>query len=166
MAIIPVTAPTLTRPNDTTAYASGDLIANSTTAGSVTPLDFNNETAAPAWLHRVVMNSSNATVTNKSYRLFLFGAAPTVSNGDNGAFVVTAANGARQFIGVLGSTAAISTGAGGVSQNVFTPLDSSGTFLRHYPMAVPGRFWGLLVAMAAYTPTAQETFRVTAELEQ
>jgi hypothetical protein len=32
-----------TRPSDTTAYASGDLVANSTTAGSVVPMSF------PAW---------------------------------------------------------------------------------------------------------------------
>ena len=29
-----------TRPGDTTPYASGDLVANSTTAGSVVPLTF------------------------------------------------------------------------------------------------------------------------------
>lgn len=165
MSIIPVRAPMMTRPNDTTAYASGDLIANSTTAGSVVPLDFNSEIGTPAWLHRVVMRSSSPTVTNKNYRLFLFGTSPVVGAGDNGALAVTVANGSRTLLGVLGSTTAIATGTGGVSLNVFTPLDSAGTFLRHYPMVVPGRFYGLLVANAAYTPTALETFDCTAELE-
>ena len=39
--IADIVTATLTRPADTTAYASGDLVANSTTAGSVTPLTFN-----------------------------------------------------------------------------------------------------------------------------
>jgi hypothetical protein len=36
--LINTVSATFTRPSDTTAYASGDLVANSTTAGSVTPL--------------------------------------------------------------------------------------------------------------------------------
>ena len=33
-------AASFARPNDTTAYASGDLVANATSAGAVTPLAF------------------------------------------------------------------------------------------------------------------------------
>jgi hypothetical protein len=165
MAVFGVNAPLMTRPNDTTAYASGDLVANNTTAGSVVPLDFNTEGGGSYWLHRIVMRSSNPTVTNKNYRLFLFGTSPVVSNGDNGAFAVTNANGASSLFAILGSTTPISTSTGGSSLNVFTPLDSVGTFLRHAPIVVPGRFYGLLVANAAYTPTALETFACAAELE-
>lgn len=33
-------APRMTRPNNTTAYTNGDLVANNATAGSVVPLVF------------------------------------------------------------------------------------------------------------------------------
>lgn len=155
-------APRMTRPNNTTAYTNGDLVANNATAGSVVPLVFGEALAGgPLLLHRAIMLSSNNTVTNKNYRLFLFSESPTVTNGDGGALAVTAAN-AAALVGILGSTAAIATGAG--SFQVFTPLDSAGTSLRHWPMSMVGRVWGLLQAHAAYTPTANETFDVTLEV--
>ena len=40
MSFISIATASFTRPADTTAYASGDLVANSTTAGSVIPMTF------------------------------------------------------------------------------------------------------------------------------
>src|SRR5436305_14342879 len=78
-----------TRPNDTTAYASGDLVANSTTAGSVAPLAFplgNSYGVGQFRMVRARLTKSGTGVTNASFRVHLYGAQPTPANGDNGAW--------------------------------------------------------------------------------
>jgi hypothetical protein len=75
-----------TRPADTTAYAAGDLVANSTVAGSVV-LDTvavarNNDEAFT--LLRCRLQKSGTTITNASFRVHVYSAAPTFTNGDNG----------------------------------------------------------------------------------
>ncbi len=155
MGIEVIPAPRMTRPADTTAYASGDLVANSTTAGSVVPLVFTGGGTALR-LRRAVLLTSNATVTNKNYLLFIFSASPTVTNGDNGVFAVSAADHGR-LLAVLGSTAAISSGGGSI--NVFYPLDSAATAVNGWlPTRITGTCYGLLRAGAAYTPTSAETY--------
>src|SRR6185437_974597 len=78
-----------TRPADTTAYATGDLVANSTTAGSVTPLSF----TAPRYatgsgqVRRARLKKSTNTTTNATFRLHLYATSPTPTNGDNGAWL-------------------------------------------------------------------------------
>lgn len=157
-----VRAPRMTRPANTVPYAAGQLVANSTTAGSVVAFSFDSGSQAPVLLHSASMLSSNNTVTNKSYRLWLFGEAPTVTNGDGGALAVTA-NNALAVVAILASAAALSSGAG--CYQVFEPIDSSATSLRRVPCVIPGRVWGLLQANAAYTPTSAETFDITLECE-
>jgi hypothetical protein len=63
-----------TRPADTTTYASGDLVANNTTAGSVVPLTFTAVTRSAGdsvRIERARINTSNALLTNASFRLHL-----------------------------------------------------------------------------------------------
>jgi hypothetical protein len=58
-----------TRPADTTAYASGDLVANSTTAGSVVAMSFASATfgsGAPAQIRRVRILTSSTSVTRRT----------------------------------------------------------------------------------------------------
>jgi hypothetical protein len=77
-----------TRPADTTAYAAGDLVANSTTTGSVVPLAFTSavrEEGCRFRIERIRLRKSGAVLTNASFRVYLFRASPTVSVGDNGA---------------------------------------------------------------------------------
>lgn len=154
-----------TRPNDTTAYASGDLVANNTTAGSVTPMSW----TAPRYatgsgqVRRARLKKSGTTVTNASFRLHLYAADPSaatgISNGDNGAWLtkhasylgsididMQAAGNGRVF-----SDAAAAPGAVGVGSELGFDLASGSTI------------YGLLEARAAYTPAAQEVF--TCELE-
>ena len=152
----------MTRPNDTTAYASGDLVANSTTAGSVVPLVFGDGPGIVR-VRRFLMRTSNSTVTNKNYLLYLFASSPTVTNGDNGAFAVTDANGGSSIFAVFGSTAAMSYGGG--SFQMFYPLDAAATAVNGWAdQLAPGTFYGLLKANAAYTPTALETYDLAAEI--
>src|ERR1051326_6997470 len=79
------------RPNDTTAYAAGDLVANSTTAGAVVPLrvDLGNLAAAGhaiTGIPRARLTKSGTSPANANFRIHLYEAAPLPQNGDNGAW--------------------------------------------------------------------------------
>ncbi len=81
-----------TRPADTTQYASGDLVANNTTAGSVTLLSWDFGTLGAGdgiWLRRLLATKSDPDITGASFRLWLHNdSAVTFSNGDNGALAI------------------------------------------------------------------------------
>ncbi len=82
-------AASVTRPNDTTAYAVGDLVANSTTAGSVVPLSFplgNSYGIGQFRINRARLAKSGTGVTNATFRVHLYAASPSPANGDNGAW--------------------------------------------------------------------------------
>src|SRR6185503_21341848 len=94
-----------TRPGDTTAYASGDLVANSVTAGSVVPLAFTNIGNGPyrtVQIRRVRISKSTTGVTNAQFRVHLFNALPAVTSGDNAAIVISV--GAAIYIGQVDIT--------------------------------------------------------------
>lgn len=147
----------ITRPNDTTAYDPGDLVANSTTAGSVVPLrwDFN---AIPTYalIRRVLVTRSNTTAAGAPFRLFLFNAAPTVANGDNGAF-------SGAFGQTITATFTGTVNIGGNTNGRFGVLTPESGFA---PAVLSGSIWGLLTADGAYTPTANEVFTLRLEVAE
>ena len=151
------------RPADTTDYAAADLIANSATAGSVTPLSFplqGTNIVGPFTVKRAKVHKSSTGVANWNVRLHLFSASPTVANGDNGALSAAAVANYLGFISCDGTTipgdrfsdGAVAIGAqtAGAELNIRLP---SGTTI-----------YGLLEALAAYTPTSEETITVTLDL--
>jgi len=155
---------TFTRPADTTAYASGDLVANSTTAGSVVPMSFVDGESAALAMFRVVrarLSKSTTSTTNASFRLHLYqGAAPTVANGDNGAWSSTGAAtgtsadwlGNIDISGMLAfSDGAVGTGSLPAGSEAFVRAKSGATI------------YGLLEARGAYTPGSSEVFTVVLE---
>lgn len=156
MQILSVTSNTITRPNDTTAYASGDLVANNTTAGSVTPFSWNVGAFRGTKIWRVGIAKSSTSVTNAAYRVHIYNDSPTVANGDNGAWSSTRARYVG-FVDVAAPAAAFSDAyyANGIFVNnslqapLFAYLD------------LDGYLYGLLEARGAYTPTAQETYAIT-----
>lgn len=133
-----------TRPSDTTAYTTADLVANSTTAGSVTPMTFNIPDGQITMARLV---KSTATATLASFTLFLYQSLPTVTNGDNGAFVSTGSN----FLGTvtLDQTGSTFSGTAVATSILTTPIPTSGSV------------YGLLKAAAGYTPASAEVFTVT-----
>lgn len=143
---------TLTRPADTTAYASGDLVANSTTAGSVTQLSWDLG-AGGLWLRRLMVVKSDPDITSASFRLWLHSdSAVTFTNGDNGALSI-----ASSSLAITSVIAAIDfdfdftlTGAGDAAIVTF----DGGL---HY---LPQNTYGFLEARAAYTPGNAEVFTV------
>ena len=75
------------RPADTTTYAANDLVADNTTAGSVTALSFDLDQRGPhnGFIITSVRLSKDGTgTTADDFIVHLFTADPTVANGDNG----------------------------------------------------------------------------------
>jgi hypothetical protein len=148
--VFEATAATFTRPNDTTAYASGDLVANSTTAGSVTPLAFTLPSRR-AKVYGVKITKSAAAVTNAKFKLHIYKSSPTPANGDNGAWSTTSSG----WVGSIDVD---------MSVNTFTDTNTaSSTNSTTAPIVftATGTVYGLLTATAAYTPAAQETISVS-----
>jgi len=148
---------TFTRPADTTAYAAGDLVANSTTAGSVVAMSFANAARAAGKGGKIVgarLAKSGTGLTNASFRLHLFTSVPgTITNGDNSAL---STSGVADYIGALDVVVdrAFTDGAFGRSG---APL--SGNFLEY--VGATTTLYGLLEARGAYTPASGEVFTVT-----
>lgn len=147
-------AASFTRPADTTAYASADLVANSTTAGSVVPLSFAtaaNSSAAGGIVNRIRLLKSGTTATNGQFRVHLYTASPTVANGDNAAL---STNKAADYLGYADVTvSAFTDGCAGVSSSNLGLTFAGSTTL-----------YALLEARAAYTPANAEVFTVTLDL--
>jgi hypothetical protein len=147
------------RPNDTTAYAAGDLMANATAAGAVVPLriDLGNLVATGHGITRITrarLAKSGTSPTNASFRIHLYEAAPTPQNGDNGAW---STDSAASWLGSIDVTSMLAftdgcTGTGSATAG-------SEMFLR----LASGSIFALIEAKAAYTPAANETFTLTLE---
>jgi hypothetical protein len=140
------------RPANITAYASGQLVANSTTAGSVVPMTFaiRNENIGST-IRRVRMRKSSTGVSGSSFRVHLYNQAPTVTNGDGGVWLSTTSG----YVGSFDVTIdkAFSDGAGGAG------VVNNGVDM----IAMFGTMYGLVEARGAYTPVSGET--ITVELE-
>jgi hypothetical protein len=158
-----VVSANFTRPADTLAYASGDLVANSTTAASVTPMTFAGAarvSTGKGRVKRAKIKKSSTSLTNASFRLHLYTITPSTSsgiiNGDNGVWL-TKENG---WIGSIDVTIdkAFNDAADGIgvaTVGVDVPF-----------AAVASDIYGLLEARGAYTPASAEVYTVTIDVEQ
>jgi hypothetical protein len=152
-----------TRPADTTAYASGDLVANNTVANSVTPMTFaiSRATGMGGMIRRVRIRKSGTSITNASFRLHLYSVSPTqtggvgAGTGDNAAW---STSGAANYVGAFDVTVdkAFTDGAGGNG----APLVGSEINF------TADTYYGLLEARGAYTPASGETIEVLLEVIQ
>ncbi len=156
MQIVKISATAFTRPNDTTAYASGDLVANNTTAGSVTPMTFSFQSGSAARIKKAELVRSASSVTNASFRLHLYRDSPTVANGDNGAWSSTG-SGYEGFIDIAAPGTAFSSTS--IAHGVY--VNNSVASDLHIILDGDAKLYGLLEARGAYTPSAQETFAVS-----
>lgn len=155
----------VTRPADTTAYASGDLAANSTTAASVTSMSFSIGTVNGGGfsVRRARIKKSGTSTTNASFRLHLFTVDPAslasgIANGDNGAFSTKGVSG---YLGAFDVTVgqAFVDGAAGIG----APISGAGTEVNGECGSTSQTIYGLLEVRGAYTPASAEVF--TVELE-
>lgn len=153
------TSNTMVRPADTTAYAVGDLVANSVTAGSVAPLTFTGLTSGPQYggtvrIDRVRVRTSSISVSNALFRVHFYAATVTPSNGDNAAWLTPVAN----YIGAADVTVdeVFSNGAEGVGLPVV-----GAAILGNVPAGA--NLFALIEARAPYVPTSAGTFTVIVE---
>lgn len=148
-----------TRPNDTTAYAAADLVANSTTAGSVTQLSWSLPGAC--WLRKITLRKSGSGITNADFRLWLHtDSAVSFTNGDNGALSIASSSlDIASVLGVFNVT--VEHGATNLGSEGYATFDCG-----LYPLAPAtiangrGTIYGFLEARGIYTPIAQEVFTV------
>lgn len=150
-----------TRPANTTAYASGDLVANDTTAGSVVPMTFTVARVAQGsvTIRKARLSKSTTTTSNAAFRLHLYTAAPTIANGDNSAWSTTRS-------GYLGAIDFSSSNALAFSDGTaINGVPVVGTEI-NVKLASGTTIVGLLEARAAYGPGSGEVFTVELELFQ
>lgn len=143
-----------TRPNDSTAYGSADLVANDVDAADVVPLSWRTEVNGGR-ITAVSVFTDDETVTNANFNLHLFRAAPAPSVGDNGVYAVTSVANEIAVVALdmtTGSTA--------------TASDKFKRFALTVPIVFQGYvIYGLLATAAAYDPDADERFEITLEIE-
>jgi hypothetical protein len=153
-------AASFSRPADTTAYAAGDLVANSVTAGSVAPMTFAAARLADKgfMIRRARIKKSTAGLTAAAFRLHLYRQSPVVGNGDNGAWL----SDEKTYLGSIDVTMdrAFSDGAAGIG------APNNGSDISGLPNTGTVNIFGLLEARAAYTPGNVESFTVTLEIHQ
>jgi hypothetical protein len=151
------TSASFARPNNTTAYAAGQLVASSVTAGSVVPLKIDVGNAFPNGKTRITrarLFKSGISPANANFRIHLYDTIPTPANGDGAAW---STDQAAHWLGNIDVTSmlAFTDGCAGTG---------SATAGSEMFLALAGKsIWALLEAKAAYTPVANETFAVTLE---
>lgn len=151
MAIRKVTD-SFSRPANTTAYTAADLVANSTTAGSVVPLTFAVGEGGVRIKAVQITKTDETDVANSDFSLHLFGDSPTVANGDNGALSY---NFSSKFADIEFATMVAATDVAWASSDGLD-INWNGT----------GYIYGLIEADGAYGPASGETFSVTLVFEQ
>ena len=165
ITLIRATAPTLTRPSDTTAYAAGDLVANDTDAVDVTNRIFTfPRFRGPLRIRKWLMEKTDADVANASFQMHLFTAAPTyTSAGDNGLFATVGVTLTGTYLGTLAMTAmyASSTFAHGQGAPIV------GDYVTWEPSwsGDVALLYGVMIAAAAYQGASAGTFKNTLEGE-
>ena len=153
-----------TRPSDTNNYADNDLVANSTTAGSVTPMTFEVPVGNGRGIKIVgaKLQKSGIAVTGANFSLQLYAASPTVANGDNGAFSTNVAS----YIGAI--VFPIMTAYTDDAQTVVYSGAVSGGFNPLYTyLRSTDTIYALVKCEEAYTDEASaEVFTATLIIEQ
>lgn len=156
---------TITRPADTAAYASGDLVANSVTAGSVNNLQFTTLARISGGSGVIIgaqIQKSTASTTNAAFRLHLFNTAPTyTSAGDNSAISTVVVASGKGYLGYIDVTAMVAFSD--VAWGSGAPDNSRGGIPY---VATAQIIYGLLEVRGAYAPGNAEVFTIVVDALQ
>lgn len=156
---------TITRPADTIAYSDADQIANSTTAGLVTPMRFEiGPKGCSCVISHFRLVRSGSTLANFNLSLFR---GPTANVGDNVFLSETIADASLRIGNVSFWTSINVAGfvGGGLSYwgTVSPAVQQSRLFI---PYLEDGFLYGNLMSQSAWTPVASETFTVIMTVER
>jgi hypothetical protein len=151
------------RPANTTAYASGQLVANSVSAPAAMAIPIARVNAGTGKVARGRLTKSGLVVTNGIFRAHFYKTAPTIVGGDGSAY---STNGALTHIG---SMTFDMTGA-----NAFAFTDGVkvisvpdvGTSIIFDAAGGSQNIYALLEARGAYVPASGETFTIALETIQ
>ncbi len=148
-----------TTPSGTTAYSSGQLIANSATAGSVTPLDFATVcrvNQGTGMVRRARVKTPDTGFASATVILKLYRDSPTVTNGDHGTWLSTESNYIGQISVVLDQVF-----SDPMEKGIGAP--SVGNEINFDCASGSQHLYGLLVAGGAITPQGGKTISVVLE---
>lgn len=155
------TKASVARPADTTQYTANDLVANSTSAGSVVPLKFSTEAVnGRGRITRVTLFKDDETVTAAKFTVHLFSEAPSISSGDNAAMAVASA---RNYLG--GVAVDMSSGALATSTDLAKSAAADIAFDCRHVGVGENTIYGLIQATDAYACASGELFEVTLDIE-
>ena len=159
---------TFTRPNDTTQYAAGDLVANNTAAASVTNRLFVfNRCRGPIRIRKWLFQKTDNDTTAASFLLMLFSAAPTyTTGGDNSAITTVLQATAGSYLGTMSVTVSSGDTTMAFGQGVPVVGDYI-TWNPEWDGTETATLYGVCVANGTYTPTAQGVyvFQLEGEIE-
>jgi hypothetical protein len=155
-----------TRPADTTAYAAGDRVADSTSAATVLELtNVARGTLQAVRIERVRLRKTGPALTNAQFRVHLFRLLPTVNVNDNGVFNASSVLALADITGYVGSVDVTMDKAAVIgARGVGAPTTGSGiTCEAAGTSGHETSLWAVIEALAAYTPASAETFTLTLE---
>ncbi len=148
------------RPANTTTYDVGDLVANSTTAGSVQALTISVYSPGAGKAYKLVaveLWKTTAGLTNATFRLHFYTEAnPVVANGDNGVF-------RGPSFGYYGSVDVTMDRTIGTAGAIFAWGRTNLLPELYFPHS-SGSLYCLVEARGAYTPGSGELFLLLCHL--
>lgn len=155
---------TFTRPADTTAYAAGDVVADSTSAPTI--MRFKGAArgkATPSIIQHAVLVDSASVATKPDLELWLFDTTITMDN-DNAAFTPTDAE-LLTLVGVIDfATGDFKVGDATVGAGGNSICEASNLGLPFNTTKDDNDLFGVLVVRNAYVPVSGEVFTVRLHL--
>lgn len=150
---------TITRPANVTPYASGQLVANSVTAGSVAALQFSTLARVSGGSGLIVgaaIQKSSNVVTSAAFRIHFFNTIPTfVTAGDGSAISTVVQASAKGYLGYVDITAMV--GFSDVAWGSGAPDNTRGSIPY---VATAQIIYAIVEARGAYTPASAEVFTI------
>lgn len=154
---------TLTRPEDTNAYTSGDSVANATSnASGFEFTGLGRSGVLTGTLYSVEMDDQNNAATPGEFELWMFSSAPTIANDNAAAAISWAASASLVAVVPLYVSYLVNAGSGNAGVRRY---ESAAPIGRLYTTDASGSLWGALVARSSYTPISAEVFRITVRAE-
>lgn len=156
-----------TRPNNVTAYAIGDILNESTSAGTIITFSNVGRTVGNSGIINAVQIVDSANQSIKPLlALWLFNAPPATVN-DNAAFAPTDAELEDSLLGVAtfnGFDAYVGDASAGAGGNYMIQIRNENILFKC--AAASKDLYGILQHLAAYTPVANEKFTIKLGLLQ
>lgn len=146
-----------TRPNDTNAYSAGDVLAESTSAGTV----WTFTSIAPSGGGKILITNASLEIDvaavpsgMTTFRLHLYSTSPTAIN-DNAAMDLPSGDRAK-YLGFIELPTPLA-----ITSTLWSETEAQNYAIRKQVVAASDTLYGILQTVGAYTPTAQVVKKVT-----